>query len=425
MKPKSFILKGDICFSIDKDTLVTYENHFLVCTDGVSAGVFKALPQKYSAFEVLDYSGMLIIPGLTDLHIHAPQYTFRGLGMDDELLDWLNNHAFPEEGRYSDTAYALEAYLSFAEAMEASATTRACIFATVHVPATLILMDLMEKTGLRTFVGKVNMDRNAPDYLVEKSSAQSADDTVTWLETCAGRYENVSPIVTPRFIPTCTDDLMRKLHGIQQKYALPVQSHLSENPAEIELVGQLCSDAEFYGDAYDRFGLFGKDAPTIMAHCVYSGDREILRMKENGVYIAHCPQSNTNIASGIAPVRKFLDMDVRCGLGSDVAGGTTESIFRAMTDAVQMSKIRWRLQDSTLRPLTFEEAFYLGTKGGGAFFGKVGSFETGYEFDAVVIDDAPPKHFRGITLRERLEKLAYISNGREVAHKFVSGKQLF
>lgn len=425
MNPKSFILKGDICFSIDKDTIVTYKNHFLVCIDGVSAGVFKTLPQKYVTFEVFDYSGMLIIPGLVDLHIHAPQYTFRGLGMDDELLDWLNNHAFPEEGKYSDTAYAREAYLSFAEAMEASATTRACIFGTVHVPATLILMDLMEKTGLRTFVGKVNMDRNAPDYLVEKNSTQSADDTVAWLEACTGGYENVSPIVTPRFIPTCSDELMQNLHGIQQKYALPVQSHLSENPAEVELVGQLCRDAEFYGDAYDRFGLFGKCAPTIMAHCVYSDDREILRMRSNGVYIAHCPQSNTNLASGIAPVRKFLDMGVSCGLGSDVAGGTTESIFRAMADAIQMSKIRWRLQDSTLKPLTFEEAFYLGTKGGGSFFGKVGSFETGYEFDAVVIDDAPPKHFSGITLKERLEKLVYLSNGREVSHKFVSGKQIF
>ena len=118
-------------------------------------------------------------------------------------------------------------------------------------------------------------------------------------------------------------------------------------------------------------------------------------------------------------------MGLRCGLGSDVAGGSSESIFRAMADAIQMSKIRWRLQDRELKPLTFEEAFFLATKGGGEFFGSVGSFEEGYEFDAVVIQDAPPKHFLGITLRQRLERLVYLTDGNNVVHKFVSGKRIF
>lgn len=424
MKSRTYAIKGDICFSTAKNELYTYENHYLICKDGLSAGVFESLPEQYRMLEVYDYSGLLVVPGLVDLHIHAPQFTFRGLGMDDELMDWLNNHAFPEESKYSDLEYAEKAYTDFADALKASATTRACIFGTVHVPATELLMELMEKTGLHTFVGKVNMDRNCLDYLVEDTN-KSVSDTETWVVNSSNRYKHTRPILTPRFIPTCSDELMKALRKLQEKYSLPLQSHISENPAEIELVERLCPSAEFYGDAYDSFKLFGNDVPTIMAHCVYSGEEELKRMKSNGVYIAHCPQSNANLASGIAPLRSFLDMDIRCGLGTDVAGGYSVSIFRAMADAVQMSKLRWRLFDNKLKPLTFEEAFYLGTKGGGEFFGRVGSFEEGYELDAVVIDDAPPKHFQSITLKERLERFVYLSNGSEITHKFVFGTQIF
>lgn len=425
MSEKSFIIKGDICFSVDSRELLCFKDHFLVCDGGISAGVFKDLPEEYNRLQLFDYSGLMVIPGLVDLHIHAPQYSFRGLGMDYELLDWLKIQTFPEEGRYSDIGYAKEAYSAFAEAMKRSATTRACIYGTTHVPATELLMELMDNTGLKTFVGKLNMDRNVPDYIVEKSAEASAAATREWLDSCIGRYANTKPILTPRFIPTCSDELLKELRDIQKEYKLPLQSHISENLAEIEWVKELCPDAEFYGDAYDRQGLFGKDVPTIMAHCVYSDDRELARIKKNGVFVAHCPQSNANLASGIAPVRKFLDMQLRCGLGSDVAGSTSASIFHAMSDAVQMSKIRWRLVDNKLKPLTFEEAFFLGTKGGGEFFGKVGSFEKGYEFDAVVINDKMPSLLNHLTLKQRLERLVYLTDSSETVHKFVSGEQIF
>ncbi|PKM73948.1 MAG: guanine deaminase [Firmicutes bacterium HGW-Firmicutes-16] len=425
MKQNSFVIKGDICYSADKKTLLTFKDHYLICLDGNSAGVFENIPEEYSKLEIHDYSGLLVVPGLVDLHIHAPQFTLRGLGMDDELLDWLNNLTFPEESRYSDMEYARAAYTDFAEVMRLGATTRACIFGTTHVPATELLMEYMEATGLHTYVGKVNMDRNCPAIMVE-DTGKSVKDTEEWINFCKSRgFLNTKPMLTPRFIPTCSDKLMQLLREIQEKYALPLQSHLSENPAEIEWVKELCKESKFYGDAYDSFKLFGRDVPTIMAHCVYSEENELSRIKENGVFIAHCPQSNTNIASGIAPVRKFLDMGINCGLGSDVAGGASESILRAMADAIQMSKMRWRLQDKNLKPLTFEEVFFLGTKGGGEFFGRVGSFEKGYEFDAVVFDDAVPSYHSPLTLRQRLERHAYLSNGRGTAHKFVCGTQIF
>lgn len=304
--------------------------------------------------------------------------------------------------------------------------TRACVFATIHPEATIHLMDLLEESGLCTMVGKVNMDRNSPDTLREVSAAASAKSTKAWLKELRGRYRHTHPILTPRFIPSCTDQLMRELHMIQQLYGLPVQSHLSENQGEIAWVRELCPGARNYGDAYDAFGLFGgPGCPTIMAHCVYSDKEETALMRERNVFVAHCPTSNANLSSGIAPVRKFMQGGLSVGLGSDVAGGTHTSIFRAMADAIQVSKLRWRLVDASMEPLTGNEAFYLGTAGGGAFFGKVGSFISGYEFDALVIDDSRYTPQTQIDLERRLERTIYLSDDRDIQHKFVQGRMLF
>lgn len=426
MNKKTFALKGTICFSEDKDHLAIVENAYLVCENGVSAGIFPELPEKYHGISCRDTNGCLIVPGFTDLHLHAPQYSFRSIGMDLELLDWLNTVTFPEESKYADLDYAKKAYSIFAGDLKKSVTTRASIFGTLHLKATELLMDLLEETGLKTLVGKVNMDRNGPSSLQEESAAASARDTVSWLEETAGKYQNTKPILTPRFIPSCTDELMRALAEIQKTYHLPVQSHLSENIGEIAWVKELCPNTAFYGEAYDQFGLFGGDAcPTIMAHCVHCPDEEIQLMKERNVYIAHCSQSNTNLSSGIAPVRRYLDEDLHVGLGSDIAGGTSLSMLRAIADSIQTSKLRWRLADNSKKPLTLEETFYMATIGGGSFFGKVGSFAPGYEFDAVILNDTNLKHPQTLTARERLERLVYLSDDRNVAGKYVSGTKIF
>ncbi len=420
---RNFVLKGNICYTPDPAVLCTVESGYLVCEDGRCSGVFRELPERYSGLKIRDCGENLIIPGLVDLHLHAPQYAFRGLGMDLELLDWLNERAFQEEAKYADPRYAQKAYSIFADDMKQQATTRACIFATLHREGTEILMDQMEKTGLVSFVGKVSMDRNAPDTLRE-DTREALDEVSAWLLDIQGRYLRTKPMITPRFTPCCSDELMEGLGKIRQDHDLPVQSHLSENRAEIRWVSRLCPWSEFYGDAYDRFGLFGGDAKTVMAHCVWSKDQEIERIKERGVFIAHCPESNMNISSGIAPIRKYLDSGLRVGLGSDVAGGSSPSIFRAMVQAVQVSKIYWRMVDQDQKPLTMTEAFYLATKGGGAFFGKVGSFEKGYEFDAVVLDDSAFRHPQELTVKERLERLIYLTDEPKITAKFVAGNQI-
>lgn len=419
----NFVIKGNICHSIHMDDIETHENAYLVATDGKVEGIFSALPQRFADYLLYDYTDRIVIPGMSDLHIHAPQFSYRGLGMDMELLDWLNVHAFPEEAKFADLDYADRAYSIFVKHLLATPTTRASVFASLHGPATLLLARKMEAAGFHGFVGKVNMDRNSPDYLRESPAPQAQLDTEQWVLE-AQKLTNIKPILTPRFIPSCTDELMRGLRALQMKYDLPLQSHVSENLGEIAWVKELCPNSRFYGDAYDQFGLFGGDHPCIMAHCVYSCEEEQELMKRNNVFIAHSPESNMNVSSGVAPINQYLDRGLQVGLATDVAGGSHESMFRAMQHAIQSSKLRWRLVDQSIPALTFDRTFYMATKGGGAFFGKVGSFEPGYELDAVVLDDTDLPHPQPLTLRERLERLVYLSESHAIQAKFIAGRRV-
>lgn len=423
---KSYVIKGDIAFSEGRDSVKTVQNGYLVCENGVCSGAFETLPEMYRGLPVLDFSGKLIIPGLVDLHLHAPQFAYRGTGMDLELMDWLQQIAFPEETRYSDLSYADKAYAIFSEAMKKSSTTRAVMFSSRHREATELLMDKMEASGIVSYVGKVNMDREAPDPLREINAKESVSETEKWIADVEGKYQNTYPIITPRFLPSCTDELLERLGGIIKRTGLPVQSHLSENLSEIAFVKSLFPASKFYGDAYDSFGMFGGYSKTVMAHCVYSDSDEISLMKKRSVFVAHCPASNENISSGIAPVRKYLDAGLKVGLGTDVAGGETISMFRAVTDAVKASKLYWRIVDSNSKHLTFDEAFWLGTKSGGAFFGKVGSFEPGYEFDAVVLDDSLLPVVQPMNIHQRVERAFYLGlDIIGISAKFVRGARVF
>ena len=419
------IVKGQICQSRDPDRIETAENSFVVVTDGVCRGIFPSVPERYADLPVTDFGDRLILPGMCDLHVHAPQFSFRGLGMDLELLDWLNRYTFPEEAKYRDAEYADRAYQIFTDALRRSATTRAAVFATVHPEATLLLMDKLEASGLPCFVGKVNMDRNAPDELLEPDAETSIHQTEEWICQTQERYTRTKAILTPRFIPSCSDALLAGLKRLQTKYRLPVQSHLSENLDEIAWVRTLHPDTESYAAAYDKFGLFGGDHKCIMAHCVHSGERDLELIKRNGVFIAHSPESNMNLCSGVAPVSRFLALGLRVGLATDMAAGSHESMLRAVTHAIQASKLRWRLSDDSVKPLSFAQGFYLATVGSGEFFGKVGRFDEGFEFDAVVIDDSTLLHPQTLTLRDRLERIVYLADERHITAKYAAGKRLF
>lgn len=420
----SFVIKGDIVFCPYQKQMVAIEDGYVVVRGGVIELPYLELPDSAKNLPLHDFSGRLVMPGMVDLHIHAPQYAFRGLGADMELLEWLEHYAFKEEAKYADIGYADKAYTMFADALRQSATTRAVVFGTIHRKSTTLLMDKLEESGIVSCVGKVNMDRNSPDSLTE-STEESYRETEAFLSDVDGRYRNTYPVITPRFVPTCTDELLEKLGWLSEQYDVPVQSHLSENPGEIEWVRGLCPDSRFYGEVYDKAGLFGNNTNTVMAHCVWSSDEEIALMKERGVYIAHCPASNMNVASGIAPIRRYLNEGLKVGLGSDIAGGQSVSIFTAMVEAMQVSRLYWRHIDSSKKPLNFTEVFHMATKGGGQFFGKAGSFERGYEFDAIVIDDSTLPHPQELDLRQRAERAVWLGGDKTgLIAKYVRGTKI-
>lgn len=426
MIQESFVLRGGIAFSDNKNNITTYYRGYLVCIDGICKGAFPALPEEYKGLKLYDYGERLIIPGMTDLHVHAPQYTFRGIGMDEELLEWLSTYTFPEEAKYSDMEYAHRAYNYFTEDLRRCFSTRAVVFGTLHNEATLELMDQLDQTGLITYVGKVNMDRNGGENLEETDAAASLQATREWLERCEGRYVNTKPILTPRFIPSCSDELMKGLGELSKEKGLRIQSHLSENLSEIAWVKELVPSSSCYANAYELFDTMGTpECPTIMAHCVHSDEKEMEILKNHGAYIAHCADSNMNLTSGIAPIRKFLDAGINIGLATDVAAGSSMNMVKTMLITLQASKMYYRLVDQNVKPLTFEEVFYLATEGGGSYFGKVGTFKPGYDFDAVVVDDSKMFSMRDMSIRERIERMCYNDADAIIKDKFVKGRKVY
>jgi len=416
------ILKGNIIYTENSDLFNIIENGYIVVMGNCIHSVYGKLPEKYKNIKIEDYGDNLIIPGFVDLHTHAPQFAIKGIGYDKELIPWLETYTFPEEAKFEDISYAKKVYKEFVDELYNEGTTRAVIFATIHIEATEVLMDLLEEKGIVSYVGKVNMDRNCPDTLKEDSN-ESINNTIQWIQNCNEKYKFVKPIITPRFVPSCTSYLMKELGNIAMKNNLPVQSHLSENLSEIDWVKELHPECENYGDTYNKFNLFGQ-TKTIMAHCVHLTEEEINTIAKNEVVIAHCPTSNVNLSSGIAPISKLLRKNIKIGLGSDIAGGENLSMFAVMSCAIRMSKLRKVCFNNDEKPLTLQEVFYLATKGGGKFFGKVGSFEEGYEFDALVIDDDNLWKVNKGSIEERIERLVYLGDKKNIITRYVGGREI-
>ena len=435
------IYQANIIFTPESRRFEVVPHGYIAVNDGKVEGVYSELPQHLAGYPVTDWGDRLLIPAMNDMHVHAPQYRNQGIAMDEELLPWLQNYTFPEELKYADIAYAERMYRHFVRTLWRHGTMRVVAFASVHLESTRLLMRLLDRAGMGGRVGKVNMNRNCPEGLRE-----SVDDAIKACETLVEEFERlrvgdqrsgmrlqtsdgtsgtkevsrVRPIVTPRFIPSCTPELLQACGEMARRYNLPVQSHLSENHGEIAFVRELEPESRHYADAYDRYGLLGQ-TPTVMAHCVWTDGDELEMLRQRGVMVAHCPTSNLNIASGAAPIRRFLDAGIPVGLGSDVSGGHDFSIFRMMVYAIQVSKMRYQ-RDNTCAFLTLSEAFWMATKSAGRFFGQVGSFEPGYDFDALVIDDSELLIDDSYTLLQRLERFVYIGDDRHIVARYCQGR---
>ena len=238
-----------------------------------------------------------------DMHLHAPQYPMLGMGMDLPLLDWLNTYTFPTEARFADVDYARRVYRRLATDLITNGTTRVCMFSSLHTDATLVLMDELERAGVTGYVGKVNMDRNGLPGKLQETTEESVRETLRWLDGChfAARQAHYHAPLHAQ-LHQRADDPAGKAGATER--GLYVQSHLSENTNEIAWVKELHPDCNQYWETYNKYGMW-KDH-TLMAHCVHSDERERRAIKDAGVVVVHCADSNVNICSGICPVRQMV-----------------------------------------------------------------------------------------------------------------------
>ncbi len=401
--------KGNIVFTKNKTEFEIYENQYLLVQDGKVEGIEKSLTDK--SVDIIDYSDHLIIPSFVDLHTHGPQFRNRGIGLDQELLPWLKNYTFKEEQKFSDQGYAKKIYIKFSQDLLKNGTTHAVLFGSIHNASNKLLIDILEKHNIHAFVGNVNMDQNASKDLNEKTN-ESIEKTEALIDYT--KDKSIQSIITPRFVPSCSVELMESLGLLAKERKLAIQTHMSENKNEVSLVKKMHPWIKDYIDVYEKYNLLNDK--TIFAHCVHSPESERLKIRKSKAYVAHCPNANFNLASGIMPLRTFLEEEINLGLGTDVAAGHTLSIIDVMKSALQASKLKW-YEDNNLKPVTVSEVFYLATKGGGSFFGKVGSFEKGYEFNALIIKDE--YQLFNLNLKERIEKFIYTGDDRMIKETII------
>ena len=415
------ILKGTVVSAPALGRLDVTEGGYLVAEAGRIAGVFPALPGQYAGAAVEDYGDALILQSFADLHLHAPQYPMLGMGMDLPLLEWLNTYTFPTEARFADPDYAREIYRKLARELIENGTTRVCMFSSLHREATLILMEELEKAGVTGYVGKVNMDQNGIPSLQEET-AVSKRETLLWLEQ-SRRFRHVKPILTPRFTPSCTDELMVFLGELAVERGLPIQSHLSENWRELQWVKELHPGCDRYWETYAKYSLW--NSRTLMAHCVWSDQQEREAMAKAGVTAVHCPDSNQNLCSGVAPVRVMLKEGMQVALGSDIAGGDHLSMFDVIAASIRASKARRILDNWGTDFLTVAEGWYLGTSAGAALFGQRPGFAPGNRLHAVVLEDGDLPQPHPLTAAERLERAVYRRQRGAIKAVWSEGRKVF
>lgn len=382
-------------------------------------------------------------PGFIDTHTHAPQHPNTGLFGKTTLLDWLQTYTFPMESSFADVKRAEIIYRNFVSRTISHGTTTAAYYATIHVPATNLLADICLARGQRALVGRVCMNSDlSPEYYRDESVSKSVADSkasIDYIRTIDPKGSIVRPIVTPRFAPSCTTECLTEIGKLAEEEDAYIQTHISENKGEIELVKELFPNSKSYTDVYDTHKLL--TPKTILAHAVHLSHEERKTILARGSGISHCPCSNTAITSGCAPIRELLEEGHAIGLGTDVSGGFHPSILENVRHAIWTSRhlaLQSALGDKA--KLSTEEALYLATRGGAAIVGladKVGGFDVGKEFDAQLVDlgnvqdggsndstfDAGPVDVFGWeSWPEKVEKWVYAGDDRNTTAVWVRGR---
>ncbi len=361
----------------------------------------------------------IVVPGFVDLHLHAPQLEMIG-SYGGHLLEWLQNYTFPNEAKFSDPAHAARVARAFFDELLRHGTLTALVFSTIHTAATEALFEEAERRHFRAILGKTMMDRNAPANLLQDAASAWAESREL-IRTWHGRGR-LGYAITPRFAPTSTPELLEAARKLHEEFPdVWVHTHVSENIAEIRWVAELFPETKGYLDVYDRFGLLGER--TILAHGVHLSDPELDRVAATGTRLAHCPNSNLFLGSGLFPMQRALERAIPFGLGTDIGAGTTLSMFAVMSDAYKVQQVRGLV----LSPL---KLWYLATLGGARALGlegETGSLEPGKAADFLVLDlGATPllaaRTAAARTTDELLAALVFLADDRAVAESRIEGE---
>ncbi|XP_069969713.1 uncharacterized protein [Penaeus vannamei] len=422
------------------------EDNPLIIMPGMVMGVLNTKIEFMESLEELDHlkaeygftdsnihymtPSQFMMPGMIDTHIHASQFPNNGVAMDLPLLEWLQTYTFPTEANFSDTLFAREVYSKVVERLLRNGTTTAAYFGTIHLEGSKILADVVHDKGQRALIGKVNMMRNCPEYYREMSVQESIRDTEEFIRYVRSiQSPLVQPIVTPRFAPTCPEDQLASLGQLAAKYGCHIQSHLCETQPECNWVKELFPWAKSYTDVYDSMRLLSEK--SVMAHCIWLTDDEIYTLRERGVGISHCPNSNVSIRSGLCDIRRLLNSGLKVGLGTDCSGGYCPSILDSMRQSLQVSNILALDRDQDYQRITYKEAFRMATLGGAKVLNmedRIGNFEIDKEFDALLIDVSAPGSaidiFSKDTVEDKVQKFIYTGDDRNIARVYVAGHRI-
>ncbi|KAJ6247377.1 guanine deaminase [Anaeramoeba flamelloides] len=381
--------------------------------------------------EIIDLGRKFLVPGFVDTHVHAPQYPNAGKGTHLSLIDWLNKLTFPFESKFDDLRYSKSVYEKVVSRLLRNGTTTACYFATIYPNSSKQLADIMNKQGQRGLVGKVNMNRNSPHYYIE-STEESLLATEEFINYVKGlKNDTIEPVVTPRFVPTCDPELLMGLSFLAVKHKLAIQSHVAEHVDEVSWVKELEPDCVYDTLVYKKYDLL--HPRTILAHAIFLTPQEKKMFEQSKAAISHCPNSNFTISAGKLDLRDLLNRGIKVGLGSDISGGYSPSLLQAQRDSITCSKALAFETQNKEKEINYQQAFYLATLGGAQALGlehKIGNFEVGKEFDAILVDPKPPIEnssfdvFPQDSIDDIFQKWFYLGDDRNVSKLFVKGKQV-
>jgi guanine deaminase len=445
---RSLIFHGTFIYSTSLETVEIIKNGLMVINPtGCISDLHRNIAAQEAAHLIaslnpgLEYTihylqpGTFLIPGFVDTHNHAPQWAQRGLGRGLQILDWLDTITFPNEAKFANLGHAQRIYADCVDGFLKQGITTASYYGSLHGPATLALAQICQAKGQRALVGKCNMDRNCPEFYREESAEDSLFATRELISRVTTMCEEpellVRPIITPRFAITCSPELLRGLGDMAKKENLPIQTHFNEAQSEIDATLSLFPEFKNEADLYESFGLLTDR--SILAHCTHMTEYEMGRLKSLECGVAHCPIANTTVGGGFmaAPIREFLRRGIKVGLGTDSGGGFSSSILDAMRQAFIVSNAREMLTKGQDPTLSVDECFYLATLGGARVCGlgdKIGSFEVGKEFDAIVVS-VVGEHKGVVTIVEEedsvrtvFEKFLMTGDDRNIAEVYVRGR---